>query len=83
MTVPTLLCTLVVLLDEFSYKRLLSPLALASYGCRFHDNLHFKVKLYPRTTEKLAKITVYGFVCLFCIQKLWKHIKHKYETSDD
>lgn len=64
-------------------QTLLSHLAVACYRCRFHDNSHFKVKLYPRAAEKLAKITVWGFFCLFCLQKLWKHIKHKYETSED
>ena len=45
-------------------QTLLSPLAVARYGRRFRDNLHFKVQLYPRTTEKLAKITVWVlFVC--------------------
>lgn len=59
---------------------LLSPLAAACYGRRSHDNLYFQVQRYPRSTEKLAKVGVLG---LFCIQKLWKHIKHKYEQSED
>lgn len=44
----------------------LSHLAVACYRWRFHDNLHFKVKLYPRAAEKLAKITV-GVFFLFVL----------------